>query len=126
MAIVVDEYGSTLGLVSLEDILEEIVGEITDESDKEQDFYKKVDERTYVFEGKTHICDFAEVLSLLDNTFDDVEGDAETIAGLMLEVNRDFLKKGDSITSHGIKFTVQSMDGRRIERVRVEILPKPV
>lgn len=126
MAIVVDEYGSTLGLLSLEDILEEIVGEITDESDKEQDFYKQLDESTYLFEGKTHICDFAEILSLPDNTFDDVEGDAETIAGLMLEVKRDFLKKGDTITSHGIKFTVLSMAGRRIEKIKAEILPKPL
>lgn len=124
MAIVVDEYGSTLGLLSLEDILEEVVGDITDESDKERDFYKKVGENTYIFEGKTHICDFAEVVGVEESTFDDVHGDAETIAGLLLEIKRDFLKKGDSITSHGIKFTVLSVDGHRIEKIKAEILPK--
>lgn len=122
MAIVVDEYGSTLGLLSLEDILEEIVGEITDESDKEQDFYKKTGDNTYIFEGKTHIHDLAEVVGLDDDAFDDVIGDAETVAGLMLEIKCDFLKRGDSITSHGIKFTVQSMEGHRIDKVKVEVL----
>ncbi len=123
MAIVVDEYGSTLGLLSLEDILEEIVGEITDESDRKEDFYRRLGDNTYLFEGKTHIGDFTEVTGLDDTLFDDVKGQAETIAGLMLEVKRDFLKKGDSITAHNIVFTVDAMDGRRIDKVKV-VLPK--
>jgi gliding motility-associated protein GldE len=121
LAIVVDEYGSTMGLLSLEDILEEIVGEITDESDKEQDFYTRTGENSYIFDGKTHIGDFIEVTGMDDHTFDDVQGQAETIAGLMLEVKRDFLKLGESITAHGVKFTVKAMEGRRIDKVRVEL-----
>ena len=123
MAIVVDEYGSTLGLLSLEDILEEIVGEITDESDHEESFYRKLGDNTFLFDGKTHIGDFTEVTGLEDTLFDDVKGQAETIAGLMLEIKRDFLKKGDSITTHNILFTVETMDGRRIDKVKV-VLPK--
>lgn len=123
MAIVVDEYGSTLGLVSLEDILEEIVGEITDESDKEEDFYKKTGDDSYIFDGKTHICDFLEVTGLADDTFEDVQGQAETIAGLMLEINNDFLKPGESVTAHNVKFSVHTMDGKRINKVKVRLLP---
>lgn len=122
MAIVVDEYGSTLGLLSLEDILEEIVGEITDESDKEQDYYTRTGDNTYIFEGKTHICDFLEVVGREDDSFEDIQGQAETIAGLMLEIKHDFLKRGESITAHGIKFTVHTMEGRRIDKIKVEIL----
>lgn len=124
IAIVVDEYGSTTGLISLEDILEEIVGEITDESDKEQDFYRKTSEGVYIFDGKTHICDFLDVVGLDNDTFEDVQGQAETIAGLMLEINRDFLKQGDTISSHDVKFTVYGMDGRRIDKIRVDMPPK--
>lgn len=124
IAIVVDEYGSTTGLISLEDILEEIVGEITDESDKEQDFYRKTGEGVYIFNGKTHICDFLDVVGLDNDTFEDVQGQAETIAGLMLEINRDFLKQGDTISSHDVKFTVYGMDGRRIDKIRVDLPPK--
>lgn len=120
MAIVVDEYGSTLGLVSLEDILEEIVGEITDESDKEEDFYTKTGENTYIFDGKTHICDLTDILEIGEDIFDDVRGQAETVAGLLLEIRRGFLGKGETVISHGIKFTVNSMEGRRIDKIKVE------
>ncbi len=121
LAIVVDEYGSTMGLLSLEDILEEIVGEITDESDKERDFYTRTGENTYIFDGKTHIGDFLDVAGMDDGAFEDVRGEAETIAGLMLEVKRNFLRRGESITTHGVKFTVQALDGRRIDKVKVEL-----
>lgn len=125
MAIVVDEYGSTLGLLSLEDIIEEIVGEITDESDKEETFYRRLGDGSYLFDGKTHIYDFLDVVQLDDTTFDDVKGQAETIAGLMLEIKRDFLKRGDSITSHGVRFTVESVDRRRIDKIRITLPSNP-
>jgi CBS domain containing-hemolysin-like protein len=122
LAIVVDEYGSTLGLLSLEDILEEIVGEITDESDVEAPtFYKKIDDRNYMFEGKTHLYDLEKVLNLDEDYFSDVCGGAETIAGLMLELKRDFLKKGERVSSKGISFTVDALAGRRIDKVKVTI-----
>jgi len=121
MAIVVDEYGSTLGLVSLEDILEEIVGEISDESDEEELPYTKIDEKTYLFEGKTHLGDFIRILQLEEELFADVQGEAETLAGLLLELKGDFLRKGDSLSTHEIRFTVQAVDGRRIDRVKVTL-----
>ena len=121
MAIVVDEYGSTLGLVSLEDIIEEIVGEISDESDNEESFYVRLDAKSYLFDGKTHIGDFERVLSLDEDTFSDVKGEAETLAGLMLELKRDFPRKGDTFTAHDIRFTVQEMEAHRIDKIRVDL-----
>ncbi len=123
MAIVVDEYGATQGLVTLEDILEEVVGEISDESDKTETFYRKVDDRTYLFYGKTHIVDMLRVLQLDDQLLDDVQGRAETVAGLMLELRRDLLKKGDEVTTKNLRFKVTSMEGHRIEEVKV-MLPE--
>lgn len=122
IAIVVDEYGSTLGLVSLEDILEEIVGEISDESDVEETLYQKLDNTHYMFEGKAHLGDFARVLDMNEELFDDLRGDAETVAGLMLELKRDFLRSGESVTAHGVKFTVAAIEGRRIDKVNVELV----
>lgn len=121
MAIVVDEYGATQGLLSLEDILEEVVGEISDESDADESFYKRLNDRTYIFEGKTHIVDFERVLNLNEDSFADVQGRAETLAGLMLELNRNFLKKGDKVAAHGITFTVEALDGRRIDKIKVVV-----
>ncbi len=122
VAIVVDEYGSTLGLVSLEDIIEEIVGEISDESDNDEKLYTRLDMYTYIFEGKTHIGDFERILTLDEDLLKDVQGGAETLAGLILEVKRTLPKLGDSVTVHGIQLTVESMggeSGRRIEKIRV-------
>ena len=121
MAIVVDEYGSTLGLVSLEDIIEEIVGEISDESDNEEQFYTRVDAKRYIFEGTTHLGDFERILNLDEGTFSDVKGEAETLAGLMLELKRDFPRKGDTFTAHDLRFTVQEMEGHRIDKIRVDL-----
>lgn len=121
MAIVVDEYGSTLGLVSLEDIIEEIVGEISDESDNDESFYTRLDPKSYIFDGKTHIGDFERVLALDEETFSDIRGKAETLAGMMLELKRDFPRKGDIFTAHDIRFTVQEMEGHRIDKIRVDI-----
>ena len=121
MAIVVDEYGSTLGLVSLEDIIEEIVGEISDESDNDECFYTRLDAKSYIFEGKTHLGDFERILDIGEDVFADVRGEAETLAGLMLELKRDFPRKGDVFTSHDIRFTVQEMDGHRVDKIRVDL-----
>ena len=121
MAIVVDEYGSTQGLVSLEDIVEEVVGEISDESDKDEVFYTRLDKDTYLFDGKTHIGDFERIVEIAEGTFADVKGRAETLAGLMLELKCDFLKKGDTVTAHGVRFTVEEIEGHRIDKIKVRL-----
>ncbi|MBR4995140.1 MAG: gliding motility-associated protein GldE [Alistipes sp.] len=119
VAIVVDEYGATQGLVSLEDILEEVVGEISDESDEDESFYERLNANTYIFDGKTHIVDFERVIEAEEDIFADVQGRAETLAGLMLELRRDLLKKGDTVEAHNIRMTVQKMDGRRVDKIKV-------
>ena len=119
MAIVVDEYGATQGLLSLEDILEEVVGEISDESDVDESFYTKLGDGNYLFDGKTHIVDFERVLELEEDSFADVKGRAETLAGLMLELKRNFLKKGDKVSAHGFTFKVENLEGRRIDKIKV-------
>ena len=121
IAIVVDEYGATQGLVSLEDILEEVVGEISDESDVEESFYERLNANTYLFDGKTHIIDFERVIDLGEDIFEDVQGRAETLAGLMPELRRDLVKKGDTVEAHGMRFTAEKMDGRRVDKIKVVI-----
>ena len=121
VAIVVDEYGAQQGLVSLEDIREEVVGEISDESDEEETFYERLGENTYLFDGKSHIVDFERVVGCDEDIFADVQGRAETLAGLMLEIRRDLLRKGDTVEAHGIRFTVHAMDGHRVDKIKVEV-----
>jgi len=125
VAIVVDEYGSTLGLVSLEDILEEIVGEISDESDVEQSFYSKLAPNVYLFDGKTHLNDFVKVLGLDDDYLDEVKGEAETIAGLMLEIRKDFLRQGERLSYRDLKLKVEAVAGRRIDKIEVTLGEAP-
>jgi gliding motility-associated protein GldE len=121
LAIIVDEYGATQGLVSLEDILEEVVGEISDESDEEESFYERLGDNTYLFDGKSHIVDFERVLGCDEDIFADVQGRAETLAGLMLELRRDLLKMGDTVEAHDMRFTVQKMGGRRVDKIKVVV-----
>ena len=122
IAIVVDEYGATQGLVSLEDILEEVVGEITDESDEDEDkLYEKIGENTYIFDAKIHIGEFVRVIGYDEEAFADVEGHAETLAGLMMELKRDLPRRGDELQSHGVKFFIATMDGRRVDKIKVEL-----
>ena len=119
IAIVVDEFGGTSGLITLEDILEEIVGEINDEYDEEEKNYVRVNSNTYIFEGKTLLTDFYKILHLDDEVFDEAEGDADTLAGLMLELKEDFPKLHEKIDFKGFKFEIVGIDGHRISRIKV-------
>ena len=123
MAIVVDEYGGTSGIVTLEDVLEEIVGDINDEFDTQnEDFvYNQIDSNHWVFEAKTTILDFCKVVNLNSDIFDEVKGESDSIAGLILEIKGDFPEKGEVIVFEGIEFEVIKMDERRISRVRITI-----
>ncbi len=121
IAIVVDEFGGTSGLVTLEDILEEIVGEINDEYDEEEKNYTRVNSNTYIFEGKTLLSDFCKILGIDDDEFVDVEGDADSLAGLLLELKGDFLSLHEKISYKQYTFEVMAVEERRISRVKVVI-----
>ena len=122
LAIVVDEYGGTSGLISLEDIIEEIVGDISDEFDDEDLIFSKLDDHNYVFEGKTPLKNFYKVIKLEDPVyFEEKKGEAETLAGFLLEISGEFPQKNQKIIFENYTFTIEAIEGKRIKQVKVNI-----
>lgn len=121
IAIVVDEFGGTSGLITLEDILEEIVGEINDEYDDDENAYSKLNYNTYIFEGKVLLSDFCKILDISADEFSEAEGDADSLAGLLLEIKGDFLSIHEKIDYKNYTFEILSIDERRISKVKVTI-----
>lgn len=123
MAIVIDEYGGTQGIVTMEDVLEEIVGDINDEYDEEQTVYKKLPDDTYIFEGKTLLGDFFRIVDLDPADYAHVAEDCETLAGMLLAIKGDFPKEKESIVYGRCRFLVLDLSGHRIASVRVKVMP---
>ena len=121
LAIVVDEYGGTSGIVTLEDILEEIVGDITDEFDEEENFFTKINDKTFLFDAKVLLGDFYRITNCDDTVFDDVKGDADTLAGLILELKGEIPKINEEIKCKQFVFTIKEVDNRRIKEIKVTI-----
>ena len=120
MAIIVDEYGGTSGIVTMEDILEEIVGEINDEYDEKEETYTKLSNNTYIFEACTLLNDFIKIVDADPDSFKDIEGEADTLAGLILEIKGELPGKNDVITYQSHKFTILEVDNRRIKKIKYE------
>ena len=121
LAIVVDEYGGTSGLVSLEDIIEEIVGDISDEFDGDNVNFSKIDDKNYLFEGKTNLKDFYRVIDVDEELFETAKGEAETLAGFILEILGNFPKKDQKITFENFIFTIEMVDKKRVKQIKVTI-----
>ena len=123
IAVVVDEFGGTSGIVTMEDIIEEIVGEIHDEYDEEEKTFIKISPNAWIFEAKTQLSDFFKITNLSDDIFEEVIGDADTLAGLVLELKGDFPTRGEKLKYKNYAFDVLEMDNRRILKVKVTITP---
>jgi len=121
LAIVVDEYGGTSGIVSLEDIIEEIVGDISDEFDGDNTNFSKIDDKNYLFEGKTNLKDFYRIIDVNEELFETAKGEAETLAGFILEVLGNFPKKDQKITFGNCTFTIEVVDKKRVKQIKVTI-----
>ncbi|GAB2619200.1 gliding motility-associated protein GldE [Belliella aquatica] len=125
MAIVVDEYGGTSGLITLEDLIEEIIGEINDEFDDVQEFYfQEIDPQTFIFEGKVSLNDFCKKLDLDIQIFDEVKGESESLGGLLLELNSNLPKNGTKICFEDFEFTILAVDTRKIKKVKVKMISR--
>ena len=123
LAIVVDEFGGTSGVISLEDVIEEIVGEISDEFDDDDLVYSKLDDHNYVFEAQTPLIDFCRVLDLPKDIFESVDGESDSLAGLVLELAGKFLEKNEEVTYEAFTFKVESVDQRKLIRIKVTVNP---
>jgi putative hemolysin len=121
LAIVVDEYGGTSGLVSLEDVIEEIVGEISDEFDDAPVNFSKIDDKNYIFEGKINLKDFYRIIDVDEDLFEEQKGEAETLAGFILEILGNFPKKGQKIIFENCTFVIESVDQKRVKQIKVTI-----
>ena len=121
LAIVVDEYGGTSGLVSLEDIIEEIVGDISDEFDSENLNYSQIDDKNFIFEGKINLKDFYRIIDVDEELFETRKGEAETLAGFILEILGNFPKKGQKINFENCRFTIEAVDKKRIKQIKVTL-----
>lgn len=121
LAIVVDEYGGTSGIVSLEDVLEEIVGDISDEFDDDEILYTKFDDKNFMFEGKTSLKDFYRIIDMEEDDFEKAKGEAETLAGFLLEISGNFPKVKHIIFFKEITFTIENVDKKRIKQIKVTL-----